>query len=61
MYVMLRSKILKIKYLILKKPQHKIKKLQRYDLSLFIGQSYLFNDGAQLTKYFKCFIILQKD
>ena len=28
--------------------QDKIAKLQRYDLSLFIGQSYLVNNEAQL-------------
>ena len=31
----------------LKAKQDKIVKLQTYDLSLFIGQSYFFNDGAQ--------------
>ena len=32
----------------LKTEQDKIVKLQTYDLSFFIGQSYFFNDGAQL-------------
>ena len=32
------------------------KKLKTYDLSLFIGQSNLFNNGAQL-----CFILLLND
>ena len=27
--------------------QNKILKLQAYDLSLFVGQSFFFNDGAQ--------------
>ena len=31
----------------LKAKQDKIVKFQTYDLSLFIGQSYFFNDGAQ--------------
>ena len=37
----------------LKAERHKIIKLQTYDSSLFIGQSYFVNDGAQL------FLILQ--
>ena len=32
----------------LKPEQNKIVKLQNHDLSLFIGQSYYVNDGAQL-------------
>ena len=32
----------------LKAEQDKLVKLRKYDLSLFIGQSYFFNDGAQL-------------
>ena len=31
----------------IKKLQDKIEKLQTYNSSLFIGQSYFFNDGAQ--------------
>ena len=30
-----------------KKLQDKVEKLQKYDSSLFIGQSYFFSDGAQ--------------
>ena len=37
----------------LKVEQGKIKNFQTYDLSLFIGQSYFVNDGAQL--YLSCF------
>ena len=37
----------------LKAEQGKIKNFQTYDLSLFIGQSYFVNDGAQL--YLSCF------
>ena len=32
----------------LKKLKDKIEKLQTFDTRLFIGQSYFFNDGAQL-------------
>ena len=32
----------------LKAEQDKILKLETYDLSLFIGQTYFNNDGAQL-------------
>ena len=31
----------------LKAEQDKIVKIQTHDLSIFIGQSYFFNDGAQ--------------
>ena len=37
----------------LKKIQDKIEKSQTYDSSLFIGQSYFFNDGAQLYLIFQ--------
>ena len=37
----------------LKAEQDKIVKLQTYYLSLFIGQSYFFNDGAQLYLIFQ--------
>ena len=37
----------------LKKLQDKIEKLQIYDSSLFIGQSYFFNDGVQLYLIFR--------
>ena len=37
----------------LKAEQDKIVKLQTYDLSLFIGQSYFTNDGAQLYLIFQ--------
>ena len=37
----------------LKAEQDKIGKLQTYDLSLFIYQSYFFNDGAQLYLIFQ--------
>ena len=36
-----------------KKLQDKIEKLQTFDSSLFIGQSYFFNDGAQLYLIFQ--------
>ena len=32
----------------LKTQQYKIVKLSTYDLSLFVGQTYFVNDGAQL-------------
>ena len=43
----------------LKKIQDKIEKSQTYDSSLFIGQSYFFNDGAQLFLIFQtlCYIL----
>ena len=37
----------------IKKLQDKIEKLQTYDSSLFIGQSYFFNDGVQLYLIFQ--------
>ena len=37
----------------LKAEQDKIVKLQTYDSSLFIGQSYFSNDGAQLYLIFQ--------
>ena len=37
----------------LKAEQDKIVKLQTYDLSIFIGQSYFNNDGAQLYLIFQ--------
>ena len=33
-------------------------KIQTFDSSYFIGQSYFFNDEAQLYLIFKTFIIL---
>ena len=36
-----------------KKLQDKMGKLQTYDSSLFIGQSYFFNDGANILLYIK--------
>ena len=36
----------------IKAEQHKIVKIQAYDLSLFIGQSYFVNDVAQLCLIF---------
>ena len=54
----------------LKTQQYKIVKLQTYDLSLFISQTYFVNDGAQLylilqlpnytELYFKDKVILKK-
>ena len=45
--------------------ENELKKLQKFDSSLFIGQSYFSNEGAQLYfkglnyfKYFKRFILL---
>ena len=32
-----------------------MEKLQTYDSSLFIGQSYFFSDGAQLNLIFRTF------
>ena len=36
-----------------KAEQDEVVKLQAYDLSLFTGQSYIFNDGAQLCLIFQ--------
>ena len=45
----------------LKAEQDKIVKLQTYYLSLFIGQSYFFNDGAQLYLIFQTLYYALKD
>ena len=41
----------------LKKLQDKIEKLQTYDPSLFIGQSYFLMIECNFTQHFKCFIL----
>ena len=43
----LNEKIKTARKVELKAVQNKILKLQAYDLSLFVGQSFFFNDGAQ--------------
>ena len=42
----------------LKTERDKIEKLQKYVSSLFIGQPYFFNDGAQIYLIFNRFMIL---
>ena len=43
-----------------KKLQDKIEKLQIHDSSIFIGQSYFFNDGTQLYLIFHSFYYTSK-
>ena len=43
-----------------KKLQDKIEKLQTHDSSIFIGQSYFFNDGTQLYLIFHPFYYTSK-